>query len=349
MFRSTSCRSNITYLLMIVVVVIIIVFTMHNGQQLSHLHSPSFNTSPLANADDKDGITVVTGYFPLDKAKHSRSNYVLWLENLLSFCQSPMVIFTTADFHPTLYRLRRNGSLPTLFVLDYQSPLQMPPIEVLVSTYKLQHKTDPERAYHSVDLYGVWAAKSFMLNRSVELNPFRTKYFLYVDAGAFRSSGYRFERWPSKSSITTIFSHQRLLLGMIAPLPRRFCPLQYKLSKGPINLNLVEGGFIGGSASAIIWWTSVFYTTIDKYRDMNFFVGKDQTVMNAIALVHANRINMVLSFRVSCGDVWFAFAPLFAEKIERQNRSYSSACQGQNLSEVVIPFDAICQDIRNCV
>jgi hypothetical protein len=188
---------------------------------------------------------------------------------------------------------------------------------------------------------------TFMLNCSVELNPFRTCYFLYVDAGAFRSSSYRFEKWPSKSVIPRIFSNQKLLLGMIAPLPCRFCPLQYKLNEGPINLNLVEGGFIGGSTTAITWWTSVFYTSIDRYRNMNFFVGKDQTVMNAIVLVHGNRINMLLSFRVSCGDVWFAFAPLLAETIESQNRSYSITCQEQDLSGIVIPFDTVCQDVRN--
>ena len=347
MFRNNSWHQNGACLL--TVLLIITTFIMLTVWQCQHLPSPRHDISPLRNAHNGQETTIVTAYFPLTRAKHSQSHYLSWLENLLSFCQSPMVIFTTADFHPILYRLRRNGSLPAFFIVNYKSPLQMPPIEPLVATFERQHQTDPERAYHSVELYAVWCAKSFMLNRSAELNPFRTKYFLYVDAGAFRSSGYRFERWPSKSSIPTIFSDQRLLLGMIAPLPRRFCPLQYKLSEGPVSLNLVEGGFIGGSAGIIHWWTSVFYTTVHKYRDTNFFVGKDQTIMNAMALVHANRINMVLSFRVSCGDVWFAFAPLFAEKIERQNRSFSSACQGQNLSKVVIPFDTVCQDIRNCV
>ena len=347
MFRNNSWHQNGACLL--TVLLITTTFIMLTVWQCQHLPSPRHDISSLRNAHNGQETTIVTAYFPLTRAKHSHSHYLSWLENLLSFCQSPMVIFTTADFHPILYRLRRNGSLPAFFIVNYKSPLQMPPIEPLVATFERQHQTDPERAYHSVELYAVWCAKSFMLNRSAELNPFRTKYFLYVDAGAFRSSGYRFERWPSKSSIPTIFSNQRLLLGMIAPLPRRFCPLQYKLNEGPISLNLVEGGFIGGSAGIIHWWTSVFYTTVHKYRDTSFFVGKDQTIMNAIALVHANRINMVLSFRVSCGDVWFAFAPLFAEKIERQNRSFSSACQGQNLSKVVIPFDTVCQDIRNCV
>ncbi|CAF4450899.1 unnamed protein product, partial [Rotaria sp. Silwood2] len=151
----------------------------------------------------------------------------------------------------------------------------MPPIKPLVSIFEQQYQIDPERSYHTVELYAVWCAKSFMLNRSVELNPFRTKYFLYMDGGAFRSPSYRFQQWPHETSVEAIMSNDRLLLGMVAPIPRRFCSLKFKLVEGPIKLNLIEGGFIGGSARAIHWWTSVFYEIVNYYRSKNFFIAKD--------------------------------------------------------------------------
>ena len=145
-------------------------------------------THPLSNTNEQYTTTVVTAYFPLRKAKHSRAEYQSWLENLLGFCQSPMIIYTSIEHQPILHRLRRNGSLITHFVVDYSSPVQMPPIKELIPIFERQLLNDPERSYHSVELYAIWAAKSFILNHSTELNPFRTKYFLYVDAGAFRSS-----------------------------------------------------------------------------------------------------------------------------------------------------------------
>jgi hypothetical protein len=186
-----------------------------------------------------------------------------------------------------------------------------------------------------------------MLNRSTELNPFRTKYFLYVDAGAFRSTRYRFRQWPYEPTIKAIFANDRLLLGMIAALPRRYCPLPYTLNEGPIRHDLIEGGLIGGTRHTIHWWTSVFYGTINSYLSKTFFIGKDQYLMNAIALTHPDRINMMLSFRISCGNVWFAFGPLLANDAERQKLSFSVTCQRQNVSEVIIPLENICDDDRN--
>ena len=301
----------------------------------------------ISTDTDKNDTTVVIGYFPLKKSKHSLAEYRSWLENLIGFCQSPMVIFTSAEYYPILNSLRRNGSLPSYFIIDYNSPLEMPPIKPLVSTFERQHPIDPERRYHSVELYAVWCAKSYMLNRSAELNPFQTKYFFYLDAGAFRSPHYRFEAWPHGPAISTLFNNDRFALGLITPLPRRFCPLNSTIMDGPIKMDIIEGTFMGGPASAIRWWTSVYYTTIDEYRKKDLFIGKDQQVMNIIALAYADRFNMLLPFRTSCGNVWFVFGPILAEKSERQRLSFSSSCQQQNLSDVVIPFETICKDSNN--
>lgn len=347
MFGAIILRRN--NVILFIVAIIIGIVTLQRTRQPSYPHLLNQLGHIVKNSSHENEITIVITYFPLSKAKHDKSRYIFWLRNFLLFCQSPMVIFTSAELRTTLYRLRKNGSLPSFFIVDYQSPLQMPPIKPLVSTFEQQHQIDPERAYHSVELYAVWCAKTFMLNRSVELNPFGSKYFLYVDAGAFRSPNYQFQKWPDYSFIRTILQNQRFLLGMIAPLPRRFCPLNYTINEGPIKMDLIEGTFMAGSISAVRWWTSVFYKTIHEYRSRNFFVGKDQYIMNAIALTYADRLSILLPFRVPCDDVWFAFGPLFAQKIERQKLSYSVGCQEQNSSQIVISFHTICKDERNLV
>ncbi|CAF1348345.1 unnamed protein product [Adineta steineri] len=307
----------------------------------------NYTRYPLLKNNEQYSTTVVIAYFPLSKSKHSKAQYQSWLENLLGFCQSPIIIYTSIEYQPILQGLRRNNSLRTHFIVEYNSPLEMPPIKRLVPIFEQQYPSDPERAYHSVELYAVWCAKSFILNRSAELNPFQTKYFLYIDAGAFRSSKYRFQSWPYEPSIHSILANNRLLLGMISPLPRQFCPLSYTINKGPIRHNLIEGGLIGGTSDIIHWWTSVFYETINIYTSKNLFIGKDQYLMNAIALTYPHRINMMLSFRTSCGDVWFAFGPLLANQAEKQKLTFSKTCQQQNLSEVIIRFENICNDSKN--
>ncbi|CAF1046608.1 unnamed protein product [Adineta steineri] len=307
----------------------------------------NYTKYPLLKGHEQHTTTVVIVYFPLSKSKHSKAEYQSWIENILGFCQSPIIIYTSIEYQPILQQLRQNSSLRTHFIVEYNSPFQIPPIKKLVPIFEQQYPSDPERAYHSIELYTVWCAKPFILNRSVELNPFGTKYFLYIDAGAFRSANYRFQSWPYGPSIHSILANNRLLLGMISPLPRQFCPLSYAIDKGLIRHDLIQGGLMGGTNDAILWWTSVFYETINIYISKNFFIGKEQNLMNAIALIYSHRINMMLSFRTSCGDVWFAFGPLLANQGDKQRLAFSKTCQHQNLSEVIIPFENICNDSRN--
>ena len=110
---------------------------------------------------------------PAAPTLHSSSRYL-----------SPSSPFSVRD-----HELRGNRSLPSFVIDDYQSLLQMPPIKPLVSTFERQHEIDAERAFHSIELYAGWCVQSFILDRSAELNPFRTKYFLYILMRA------RFARW----------------------------------------------------------------------------------------------------------------------------------------------------------
>ncbi|CAF1137576.1 unnamed protein product [Adineta steineri] len=345
-FQITYYRPLCVYILVVIGIGLVLFIDQSNFIKFS-IRRSNYTRYPLLKNNEQYSTTVVIAYFPLSKSKHSKAQYQSWLENLLGFCQSPIVIYTSIEYQPILQQLRRNNSLRTHFIVEYNSPLEMPPIKRLVPVFEQQYPSDPERAYHSVELYAVWCAKSFILNRSAELNPFRTKYFLYIDAGAFRSSKYRFQSWPYEPSIHSILANNRLLLGMISPLPRQFCPLSYTINKGPIRHNLIEGGLIGGTSDIIHWWTSAFYETINIYTSKNLFIGKDQYLMNAIALTYPHRINMMLSFRTSCGDVWFAFGPLLANQAEKQKLTFSKTCQRQNLSEVIIPFENICNDSRN--
>ncbi|CAF4165396.1 unnamed protein product [Adineta steineri] len=345
-FQITYYRLLIIFILAVISIALILHIDRSNSIKFS-IRTFNYTTYPLLKSNEQYTTTVVIAYFPLSKSKHSKAQYQSWLKNLLGFCQSPIIIYTSIEYQPILQYLRRNNSLRTHFIVEYNSPLEIPPIKNLVPVFEQQYPSDPERAYHSIELYAVWCAKSFILNRSAELNPFQTKYFLYIDAGAFRSSNYRFQSWPYEPSVHSILANNRLLLGMISPLPRQFCPPSYTIDKGLIRYDLIQAGLMGGTADAIHWWTPVFYKTIDIYISKNFFIGKEQNLMNAIALIYPHRINMMLSFRTSCGNKWFAFGPLLANQAEKQKLTFSKTCQHQNLVEVIIPFENICNDPRN--
>jgi len=59
---------------------------------------------------------------------------------------------------------------------------------------------------------------------------------------------------------------------------------------GPVDIDISEGSFFGGSPSAISWWSRTYYTYHDYYLGHWYFVGKDQTLINAILLMYPKRI-----------------------------------------------------------
>ena len=199
--------------------------------------------------------TIVTAFFPFAKTKHTQDDYDQWLMNLLAYDNNPMVIFTCEKQFPLLLKLRNNRTnkmLSTVFILNFSSPFEMPPIKNLEGVFKRQLDNDPEKSLHSIDLYAVWCAKTFMLNLTSSLNPFRTDYFLWIDAGSFRDDKYRFTKWPDPEKMATIFyNNNRLLLSLINPLRKNSCRLDDNRKITIPRYDLVEGGIIGGSTSSI--------------------------------------------------------------------------------------------------
>lgn len=290
--------------------------------------------------------TIVTAYYPFEKAKHTRENYAQWLTNLLAYINNPIVIFTHEKHFPLLYKFRNeytNKTMSTIYILNFSSPLEMPPIKRLENIFRQQLNNDPEKALHSVDLYAIWCAKSYMLNLTSTLNPFRSHYFLWIDGGSFRNRKYRFNKWPDPHRISMIFNNNdRLLLGLVNPLRNNSCYLNNNNEKHMVpKYDLIEGGIIGGSLLSIQWWTNLFYRTIDEFIDMNEFIGKDQYIMNYIVLTNPWKINVILAYEAFCENVWYVYGPLLANDDERW-LLFGNNCQANNITNLVRPLDEVC-------
>lgn len=49
------------------------------------------------------------------------------------------------------------------------------------------------------------------------------------------------------------------------------------------------GSFFGGTLAAVEWYARTYYSYFDHWRSAGYFVGKDQTVINGIMLMHPDR------------------------------------------------------------
>ncbi|KAG8858378.1 hypothetical protein FRB96_005263 [Tulasnella sp. 330] len=260
--------------------------------------------SPIWNFSNTP-ILLVSAFFPLPTSKHSDEEYAAWLQLFLSRITTPLVIYTTVAFSPTISRLR--GNLPIIINTDFSTPFDVPPMKGLQTKYADQHaRLDPEKFRHNPSLYATWNAKAWLVEdaarRYVKGN--KTEWFFWSDAGSVRQS-HTFEHWPDLSRIENLWEKGSresgtpmtdLLFMQIwdPPPPTKRWRLWEKKEDGTVDLGtsgmMSEGSFFGGKLPAIKWWASTFYELHDYYLSRDIFVGKDQNLFNTIMLLHPSRI-----------------------------------------------------------
>jgi hypothetical protein len=186
-------------------------------------------------------VTIVTAYYRIE-SKHSDDEYDHWISNIMSITD-PMIIFTSEDLAPNLKRQRAHSKDLTKIVIQ---PLS----ESLMGTnysrefWNGEFKKDPEAFRHkSVELYWIWNEKPNWLKQAVEMNPFHSSFFAWVDIGYLRENKNKYKgkqmvvRLPA-----TIKDHEVMLLNVNTYKIKDMDP------SALLHDNRVGGNFIGGRA-----------------------------------------------------------------------------------------------------
>lgn len=121
-------------------------------------------------------------------------------------------------------------------------------------------------------------------------------YGFWVDAGSFRQEHLpalaRFESHRGSlrgGSILTGTPQDELIFFPMYTIPDRGWKW-WRESDGPADFDFTKGSLFGGSPKAISWYTQTLYAQHDKYPAEGIFVGKDQTLINAIMFLHTNKV-----------------------------------------------------------
>jgi hypothetical protein len=244
-------------------------------------------------------VTIVTAFFPLEKAKHTIQEYQSWIQRFLTL-QDNMVIFCPPEWVTEIQQQRSKNNLTVHVVPMYLNETRMfqeykddPP-----NVWKVQHDRDPEREVHKDPmLYVIWNEKASWVQKAIEIDPFSSNCFTWVDVGYMRSD---------------LLLHKR----MIRFLPQSLRQDQVFLLNVKEEMGLATfytgGGFIGGSKRSLTTWAQKYYALVNSKIQDNF-IGKDQTWMTTLCLqeqehdlchlVDANRRDYPRE------DPWFYMAP----------------------------------------
>ncbi|EKM81286.1 hypothetical protein AGABI1DRAFT_56746, partial [Agaricus bisporus var. burnettii JB137-S8] len=207
--------------------------------------------------------------------------------------------------------LSLRGSLPIYINTTFTSPFDISPLRGLENAYEHFHTIDREASYHNPELYAVWNAKPWLLDSAIKhLEEEKGEVYDYAfwnDAGSFRYD-HVYTEWPNPSRVEEVwnigvervveaggFTESRgkvkndLLFfsftGMFGWAKRYWTE-----DDGPVDMDISEGSFFGGSPSTVSWWSETYYIYHDYYLHKGYFVGKDQTLINALFLLFPERV-----------------------------------------------------------
>jgi len=230
----------------------------------------------------KYNCTVVSAYYEIPSKRPSKY-YMEWIDNFLKL-EVPIVLFTSAEHAPAFKEKR--GYLPII--------IQIVPFEEIYmwKLYKKKwsehYEFDPEKSYHSPELYAVWANKCIWLNDVSAKNPFHTNWFLWTDCGCFRDST------TIKDYATTFCRVERFTKGRtLFSTVSKYVDDDYVRNDGIVgNFTKVDGDFkdrlvgtyFGGDKESCYRWKCADESMLLRYFVMNRFAGKDQSIMNSTIL-----------------------------------------------------------------
>ena len=249
--------------------------------------------------------TIVTGYFQLNKSKAPHEKYREWMSNMLCI-QNPMVIFCDAQTYHTIVELREKNMDKTKIIITSFSEFYC--YKYLKQfTEHLLLDSEVNRG-HSIELYMIWSEKSNFLKRAIELNPFDSDFFLWTDIGCFRKPNVNFLQWPSVEKVNALPRDKVLLLDVYPFTQQELNVYDIKDLPSFQFTNRIGAPIFGGFRDTLLIWHKKYYEMLEHFISIDRFIGKDQSIMNSVYLVHRPLCFLVNWDSNTCrceDDVWF--------------------------------------------
>jgi len=265
-------RRRVCVLLCVLVIMVFLSLLLPRlGPAIPPLHQyllPQHRQHPATHTCNN---TIISAYYRI-KSKHSYDEYLTWMTNFLSLPDC-MVIFVQPDLETLILSLRP-PSYTTLVIPR--------PLESFLSTQLLDMKgweeqvhKDPEHyPGHTKELFWIWNEKANMMKIVRDINPFFSTYFVWLDIGAVRHTGFNYQLL-----IRIIPEEKGVLLLSVESFTKE--------ENGESDFSLVDrigGTTIGCDKESVGMWYEAYYRTVREYLQMGRFIGKDQNMMATACL-----------------------------------------------------------------
>jgi len=232
-------------------------------------------------------MCVVTCYFQI-KSKFPMSCYITWMKNMLAI-QTPMVIFCDKESYPMIHAQRPYSTKIIIMKLEEFHSYKY------IDTYRANYEMDHER-YHSPELYLLWAEKAHFLKQAIQMNPFQSETYLWVDIGCFRESPP--VRGPNMSILKT-----KVLVLNVTPFTEEELQCTKETLPSFLTTNRIGATIFGGGKDVLLRYHDLYYEMVEYFIQTGRFIGKDQSILNSVYLLNPDLFDLVEP--KPCKDPWF--------------------------------------------
>jgi hypothetical protein len=237
--------------------------------------------------------TVVSAYYEMP-SKYTPDKYRLWLRYFLETIDCHLVFFTDETMKEYVEECRGPFMEKTKLIVLPRSDW-VSNTKFSEQFWRQQHSLDPEKNIHSTELYKVWYEKKEFVRRAIALNPWNHTDFLWIDAGSFRSPEFArlCRSFPYADRIPT----NKIMLNNVGEFTlqdENWAVIGGERFQGNTDGRMrIGGGCIAASKEMMLKYIQHYDTVFDKYIRAGLFAGKDQIIMNTVALEYRGDISLV--------------------------------------------------------
>jgi hypothetical protein len=236
--------------------------------------------------------TIVTAFFEFPNSKHSLQEYIDWSNNALCL-NDAMVIFTNVP--EVIAPLREHAKDRTIIVKMDPEDLQVGN-DIHISDEEWEKEKETTTGpYHgrntNINLFKVWAGKAWMVTQAVQLNPFGSDVYHWMDSGIFRDGPYfcgeTVVRHPE------IVPQDSMLMFMRRELDTRFDNPESVVVEDAFTSTFIPGGWIAGRAHVWPRFLRRFEETIAMYLVTGVSLFEDQAILETTCMRNKGLCSLV--------------------------------------------------------
>ena len=252
------------------------------------------------NGKNSPKPTVVTAYYRVAN-KHGHENYLKWASNFLTIPFN-LVVFTDKENIDWIKKMR--GGLPLTVIEKDKSEFYHAQFH---KTYQRDYAQDNNKS-HSPELYRIWAEKIKFVNEAIDINPYKSEYFVWCDLGTFRETDY-----VSNNFLYTKFMWKgRVSFSIVEEFTLQ------EMAERLMNSNAIRvGGNIQiGEAAAWRVYNKIWDITRNDMMDNGIPTANDQRIMGTIALRYPWLVHLHYRDFDYAGNPWWHMLMYYQSEIK---------------------------------